>query len=118
MAFEEEPDKYYKKFDFFYKRTCFRLMVEFYKLLFAPYHKKWVDQRKKGDMGNYMLSFATFYFSSLIEKLPKQYQEQFIAGLTVIVNSHRHNKEDQFIRNSMFSFDTVRDTMYKYSKKS
>ena len=26
-----EPDKYYKKFDFFYKRTCFRLMAEFYK---------------------------------------------------------------------------------------
>jgi hypothetical protein len=31
------PDKYYKKFDFFYKRTCFRLMAEFYKLLFQPY---------------------------------------------------------------------------------
>jgi hypothetical protein len=31
------PDKYYKKFDFFYKRTCFRLMAEFYKLLFQPF---------------------------------------------------------------------------------
>jgi hypothetical protein len=31
------PDKYYKKFDFFYKRTCFRLMAEFYKLLFSPF---------------------------------------------------------------------------------
>ena len=30
-------DKYYKKFDFFYKRTCFRLMAEFYKLTFQPY---------------------------------------------------------------------------------
>lgn len=29
-----EPDKYYKKFDFFYKRTCFRLMAEFYKQQF------------------------------------------------------------------------------------
>lgn len=31
------PDKYYKKFDFFYKRTCFRLMAEFYKMLFQPF---------------------------------------------------------------------------------
>jgi hypothetical protein len=30
-------DKYYKKFDFFYKRTCFRLMAEFYKLTFQPF---------------------------------------------------------------------------------
>ena len=33
------PDKYYKKFDFFYKRTCFRLMAEFYKLAFQPFQK-------------------------------------------------------------------------------
>jgi len=30
----EKEDKYYKKFDFFYKRTCFRLMAEFYKHAF------------------------------------------------------------------------------------
>lgn len=46
-ASQVNPDKYYKKFDFFYKRTCFRLMGEFYKHLFQPYQKKWVDQRKK-----------------------------------------------------------------------
>lgn len=34
---DQAPDKYYKKFDFFYKRTCFRLMAEFYKLLFQPF---------------------------------------------------------------------------------
>jgi hypothetical protein len=31
---KQPPDKYYKKFDFFYKRTCFRLMAEFFKRLF------------------------------------------------------------------------------------
>ena len=55
---DNEPDKYYKKFDFFYKRTCFRLMVEFYKLLFGPYQKKWLELRKKSDMNNYILAFA------------------------------------------------------------
>ena len=43
-------DKYYKKFDFFYKRTCFRLMSEFYKLLFAPFQKQWVDQKKRSSV--------------------------------------------------------------------
>lgn len=36
---DEAGDKYYKKFDFFYKRTCFRLMAEYYKLTFQPYQK-------------------------------------------------------------------------------
>ena len=40
---DANPDKYYKKFDFFYKRTCFRLMAEFYKLTFQPFQKQWVD---------------------------------------------------------------------------
>jgi hypothetical protein len=43
-------DKYYKKFDFFYARTCFRLMSEFYKLLFQPFQKQWVEQKKKSSM--------------------------------------------------------------------
>ena len=33
-------DKLYrKKFDFLYKRTCFRLMAEFYKYLFSSFTK-------------------------------------------------------------------------------
>ena len=69
-------------------------------------------------MNNYILSFANKYFSSMLEKLPQQLQDQFIGSLMVIVNSHRHNKEDEFIQSSLFSFSTVRDTMYKYSKKA
>ena len=54
-----QPDKYYKKFDFFYKRTCFRLMAEFYKWLFQPFQKVWLDQKKRGAMHNLLQSFAT-----------------------------------------------------------
>jgi len=48
-------------------------------------------------MNSFILAFAHKYFGNLIEKLPQNLQEQFIASLMVVVNSHRHNKEDAFI---------------------
>jgi len=115
---DSQPDKYYKKFDFFYKRTCFRLMAEFFKQLFNPYHKIWVDSRKKSNMNDHIQEFAYKYFGDVLSKLPEHYQVEFITILVVLVNSHRHNKEDKFIRDTRVDFTIVRDTMYKYSKKA
>jgi hypothetical protein len=50
LSRDSESDKYYKKFDFFYKRTCFRLMAEYFKLSFQPYQKQWIDQRRRTDL--------------------------------------------------------------------
>jgi len=44
---EEKSDKYYKKFDFFYRRTAFRSMTEFYKGLFKPHLDKWRESERK-----------------------------------------------------------------------
>ena len=33
--------KYYTNFDFFYKRTCFRIMTLFFKLKFKPFLDSW-----------------------------------------------------------------------------
>lgn len=38
--------------------------------------------------------------------------------LMVVVHSHRHNKEEAFLAEFNLDFTIVRDTMYKYSKKS
>ena len=40
-------EKYYKKFDFFYRRTAFRTMTEYYKGLFRPTLDRWREQEKK-----------------------------------------------------------------------
>jgi len=37
----EMSEKYYKKFDFFYRRTAFRTMTEYYKGLFRPNLDRW-----------------------------------------------------------------------------
>ena len=42
----EKNEKYYKKFDFFYRRTAFRTMTEYYKGLFKPYLDKWRESEK------------------------------------------------------------------------
>jgi len=44
---QEMNEKYYKKFDFFYRRTAFRSMTEFYKGLFKPDLDKWREGERK-----------------------------------------------------------------------
>ena len=45
----EMKDKYYRKFDFFYRRTAFRTMTEYYKGLFRPNLERWRDIEKKNN---------------------------------------------------------------------
>lgn len=42
-----DREKYYKKFDFFYRRTAFRSMTEFYKGHFKPRLDKWREGERK-----------------------------------------------------------------------
>ena len=49
-------EKYYKKFDFFYRRTAFRSMTEFYKGLFKPMLDKWREGERKSTK-NFVLVF-------------------------------------------------------------
>ena len=44
---QEGVSKYYKKFDFFYRRTAFRSMTEFYKLQFKPVMDLWREGERK-----------------------------------------------------------------------
>ena len=43
----DKNDKYYKKFDFFYRRTAFRTMTEYYKGLFKSHLDLWRDIEKR-----------------------------------------------------------------------
>lgn len=47
---------HYKKFDFFYRRTAFRSMTEFYKGLFRPILEKWREGERKSTK-NFVLSY-------------------------------------------------------------
>ena len=43
-------------------------------------------------------------------------KQEFIELLKLIVLAHRHNRNDEYLANPLVPFDTVRDTMYKYSR--
>ena len=42
-----QKTKYYQNFDFFFKRSCFRTMTEFYKDKFNCFHKKRLTKMKQ-----------------------------------------------------------------------
>ena len=44
--------KQYKKFDFFYRRTAFRSMNEYFKEQFNPIFKKWKESERKQNKSN------------------------------------------------------------------
>ena len=93
-------------------------MAEFYKLMFQPFQKLWVEQKKKSAMTSLLESFAQKHFEALLKQLSPLCQDEFISMLMVVVHSHRHNKDDAFISEVPIDFSLVRDTMYKYSKKA
>ena len=43
---------------------------------------------------------------------------RFLEYLKLLVFSHRHNKNDAYLQDTIESFDLVRDPMYKYSKQA
>ena len=44
-----KSEKYYKQFDFFFNRSCFRIMTEFYKEKFNKFYKSKLQSLKKSD---------------------------------------------------------------------
>ncbi len=48
-----KSEKYYKQFDFFFNRSCFRIMTEFYKVKFNKFYKEQMAGLKKDQSAVY-----------------------------------------------------------------
>lgn len=99
------PEKKQKQFDFFYKRTCFRIMGEWFKQKFRAFTEVNPDVDSDQQIATFLTKALNFKKKDLDEELMENY-------LTVLARSHRHNR-----KSSDLDFDTVRNTMYKYSQK-
>ena len=116
-----------KKFSFFFKRTCFRLMVDYYRQTFYAFVK---TKKVHSHLKTYITNFTMGLFGHVIDSLPDLVMKKdFSSYLTMIVHAHRHNNasllnmsvsstnsEDQSF--SDLDFSVIRDTMYKYSQKA
>lgn len=49
----ENQDKYYKNFEFFFNRSCFRTMTKFYKEKFDKFYDKKVANLKKDNFSKW-----------------------------------------------------------------
>ena len=70
----EKNEKYYKKFDFFYRRTAFRSMTEFYKGMFKPILDKWREGERKSTK-NFVQQFICKNASIMGWGQPKKQQD-------------------------------------------
>jgi len=110
-----EKDMYYKNFDFFFNRTCFRIMTEFYKDLFLTFTTARISQLKRDDFAKWQLltksggivslsademsaivnDFLVFTFGEDMKRI--QWPEELNRHAMMILFSHRYTKQDRFI---------------------
>ena len=107
---------YYQNFDFFFKRTCFRTMTLFFKLAYKPFFDQWKANKKRSSVVDSLINFAKKEFPGLLDTLSEKAQFEFIELVKLLVLSHRHNKNDDFLADPLVEFSIVREPMYKYSK--
>jgi hypothetical protein len=60
--------------------------------------------------------FAASYLPVYEEIRDDETKSNFLEYLKLLVFSHRHNKNDACLEDTIETFDLVRDPMYKYSK--
>lgn len=63
-----------------------------------------------------LINFAKKEFPGLLDTLSEKAQFEFIELVKLLVLSHRHNKNDDFLADPLVEFSIVREPMYKYSK--
>ena len=110
---------YYQNFDFFFKRSCFRTMALYFKLAYKPFFDKWKANKNKSSVMDSLVAFVQLEFPGLLDKIGHQKARfEFIELVKMLVLAHRHNKNDDFLRDPLVDFATVREPMYKYSKQA
>jgi len=115
LSMTSDPKLHKPKFDFLYKRTCFRLMSEFFKDLFQTTVAK--GKKVSREFQKLMVSFCqSEHVAPVMDRLPGPMQHQLYRYLLVVLHSHRHRVEGEDISEAEIA--VIRDVMYKYSKKA
>ena len=109
--------KYYTNFDFYYKRTSFRTMALFFKTAFNPFLDMWKSAKKTKPVEAFLQEYTSTQFPGLLENMPSEaVQSTFLELVKLLLFSHRHNKNDAYLRDPLVPFALVRGPLYKYSK--
>ena len=91
-------------------------MTLYYKTAYKPFFEQWKAQKKSLSVVPSLVAFANAEFPSLLPALSEKAKYEFIELLKLLVFSHRHNKNDEYLRDPIIDFTIIREPMYKYSR--
>ena len=108
--------KYYQNFDFYFKRTSFRTMTLYFKTQYKPFFEEWKNKKENPSVLDSLVKFAKDEFPGLLESFSEKARFEFIELVKLLVFSHRHNKNDDYLKDPLIDFEIIRQPMYKYSQ--
>ena len=91
-------------------------MTLYFKTAYKPFFEQWKSQKKNPSVIPSLIAFANCEFAGLVDTLSEKAKFEFIELLKLLVFSHRHNKNDEYLKDPLIDFTTVREPMYKYSR--
>lgn len=98
------------------RRTCFRGMSAYYKELFEPMHKEWNRSRFRNSKLS-MSQLVAKFISTIISKSNHNFElcksDKFVDSMITVLHSHRHKKNDDFIKSR--DFTKIRKVLYSFS---
>jgi len=62
--------------------------------------------------------FVNHEFKGLLSNLREEAAFEFVELMKLLVFAHRHNKNDEFLKDRLIDFTIVREPMYKYSRNA
>lgn len=98
------------------RRTCFRGMSAYYKGKFDPYVKntgKFRSTDKSIGMDQLVSNFITEEFGKSTDYCDTIGSNSFLDSVVTVLHSHRHKKNEDFIRSRDFS--KIRKVLYSFS---
>jgi len=63
-----------------------------------------------------LVDFSNAEFPDLLASLSEKAKFEFIELIKLLVFSHRHNKNDEYLKDPLIDFSIIREPMYKYSR--
>ena len=93
-------------FHFFFKRTCFRTLVFYFKRIFTPFlHEQNIIEYSPSDrnevlrVNNAIRCFAIAHFPGLLIAMQtEESKKEFLLYLKIILFSHRYQKSQEYLK--------------------
>ena len=91
-------------------------MTLYFKTQYKPFYEQWKAQKKTTSVLPSLAEFVNQEFKGLLPQLTEKAKFELIELVKLLVFSHRHNKNDEFLKDPLIDFSIVREPMYKYSR--